>query len=55
VNADPALLVLERGRVSTTITAVAGSGGRIQRILMVRNPAKLARAGLPRLPAPVEV
>ena len=55
VNADPALLVLERGRVSTTITAEVGSGGRIQRILMVRNPAKLARAGLPRLPAPVEV
>jgi len=55
VNADPALLVLARGRVSTTITAVAGPGGRIQRILMVRNPAKLARARLPRPPAPVEV
>ena len=38
-----------------TITAVAGPGGRIQRILMVRNPAKLARARLPRPPAPVEV
>ncbi len=55
VNADPALLVLERGRVSTTITAVAGPNGRIQRILMVRNPAKLARARLPRPPVPVEM
>lgn len=47
VNADPALLVLERGRVSTTVTAVAGRDGRIARILMVRNPSKLARARLP--------
>lgn len=55
VNADPALLVLERGRVSTTITAVAGRDGRIARILMVRNPGKLARARLPGRPDPAQV
>lgn len=54
VNGDPALLVLERGRVSTTITAVPGRDGRIVRILMVRNPAKLARARLPGSPDPIE-
>lgn len=54
VNADPALLVLERGRVSTTVTAVSGRNGRIVRILMVRNPAKLARARLPGRPDPAE-
>lgn len=54
VNGEPALLVLERGRVSTTITAVPGRDGRIVRILMVRNPAKLARARLPGSPDPLE-
>jgi len=47
VNGEPGLLVLERGRVSTAISAVPAMDGRILRVLMVRNPSKLARAPLP--------
>ena len=52
VNDEPGLLVLERGRVSTTLSVVPSRDGRILRILMVRNPSKLARARLPGLPLP---
>lgn len=47
INGDPGLLVLERGRVSTTLSVVPAQDGRIERVLMVRNPAKLGRARLP--------
>ncbi len=47
VNDEPGILVLDRGRVTTVVALAPDDDGRVARVLLVRNPAKLTHARPP--------